>query len=192
MQRQRVTMTMALALVACTASSVSGVACAADAGDDPKSASGLDASPPIEGGVEAHFDTGGAYDTNLPPLDSPASPVDASLLDAPVLDAPADTGGGTGCAAGAAVIDMPMLGNSGNFGTTGAVCVEFKGTVTGWNASNVQGRMVVVTGATTQNPPISGSSLGNQPGMGPGADGYIYWNFTGGAGAVTFASTSIF
>jgi hypothetical protein len=64
--------------------------------------------------------------------------------------------------------------------------------VSGWNASNVEGRTVTATGSTTQTPAITGDSLGNQPGLMPGADGFIYWNYTGGAGAVTFASMSIF
>jgi hypothetical protein len=49
-----------------------------------------------------------------------------------------------------------------------------------------------VTGSATQSPTITGGSLPNQPGLQAGADGFIYWNFTGRAGDVTFASVSIF
>ena len=83
---------------------------------------------------------------------------------------------------------MTAAGSTSNFGTTGAVCVTFQGNVTGWNASNVGGRSVTVSGSTTQTPAIAGTSLGNQPGLNAGADGYVYWNFTGGAGDVDYAS----
>jgi hypothetical protein len=37
--------------------------------------------------------------------------------------------------------------------------------------------------------PDSGS-FPNQPGMGPGADGYVYWDFT--AGTTTYTTLEIF
>jgi hypothetical protein len=85
---------------------------------------------------------------------------------------------------------MTKTGASGNFNVLGAVCVTYMGAVTGWNASNVQGRTVTVVGSTTQMPAISGDSIGNQPGLSPGADGYIYWNFS--AGTVDYSSISTF
>jgi hypothetical protein len=85
---------------------------------------------------------------------------------------------------------MAATGSSGNFGTTGAVCVTYKGSVTGWNASNIDGRTVTAVGSTTQTPTPSGGTLPNQPGLMPGTDGYIYWNYT--AGTLTYASMSTF
>jgi hypothetical protein len=128
------------------------------------------------------------------PLPEGAPPVDGSPpVDAPAsLDTgPVDTGPPpTGCAAGATIIAMTKTGASGNFNVMGAVCVTYMGTVTGWNASNVQGRTVTVVGSTTQMPTITGDSIGNQPGLSPGADGYIYWNFS--AGSVDYSSISTY
>jgi hypothetical protein len=68
-------------------------------------------------------------------------------------------------------------GGISNFNALGAVCVKFQGNITGWNASNAQGRTITVTGATTQT--VTGSSgVPNQPGLTAGPDGYVYWNFT--------------
>ncbi len=123
-------------------------------------------------------------------VDAPATSPDAEPADS----APVDTGPPppppTGCATGATVIAMKAKGASGNFNVLGAVCVTFTSSVSGWNASNVQGRSVTAVGSTTQMPVISGDSLGNQPGLSPGTDGYIYWNYT--AGSVDFTSMSIF
>jgi hypothetical protein len=86
---------------------------------------------------------------------------------------------------------MTVTGTSGNFGTTGPVCVTFHGNVNGWNASNVTARTVIVTGSTTQMPAVTGGSIPNQPSLTASSDGYIYWNYTGGAGAFTYAAMDI-
>jgi hypothetical protein len=179
-------------------------ACAADPGDPPKDSSGDGSSTPDT----ATFDSGGQpYDSYVPPEDSigpmtdssvptdTSTPVDASMPsesappdDSPVVD---ETGPPpTGCATGATVIKLTMTGSTSNFGTTGAVCVTYMGSVNGWNASNVQGRSVSAVGSTTQTPAITGDSIGNQPGLMPGTDGYIYWNYT--AGAVSYSSMDLF
>ena len=77
-----------------------------------------------------------------------------------------------------------------NFNTTGAVCVQHSGGVNGWNASNLQGRTVTVTGASTVGPITpSGGGIGNQPAMSPGSDGNVYFNIT--AGTYTYANMSL-
>src|SRR5580704_15169939 len=136
-------------------------ACAADPGDPPK-ASGGDGStaPPGDSGG---FDSGPSlHDSYVPPPDS-TGPVDASTpvetgtpMDtgmpaesAPPDDSPVSEETGpppTGCATGATVIALTMMGSTNNFGTTGAVCVTYMGSVDGWNASNVQGRSVTAVG----------------------------------------------
>jgi hypothetical protein len=75
---------------------------------------------------------------------------------------------------------MAKLNTVVKLGTIGRVCVQFKGTVTGgWNASSTEGRSVTVTGATTRT--ITNIPEGvNEPAILPGADGYIYWNYTAG------------
>jgi hypothetical protein len=87
------------------------------------------------------------------------------------------------------VIPIAMLGAAVVFDTTGPVCVTYMGgSITGWNASNVDGRGVTVVGSTTQTlDPIPNT---NQPGEGAGPDGYIYWNFT--AGTASYAAMSAF
>jgi hypothetical protein len=169
----------------------------AASGEDaaPEAASGEDAGPPeaslpeasppeagpVEAGVDAGMDAVADAGVEAAPVDSGTPPVEAST-EASVPP--------TGCAPGAVVIALDALGNSGNFGTLGAVCITFQGTVSGWNASNVEGRTVIAMGSTTQTPTITGDSLGNQPGIAPGADGFIYWNYT--AGTVAFSSMSLF
>jgi hypothetical protein len=160
-----------------------------EAGDEP---------PPPDTGTgtsDAGVDTGSpVVDSGSPVVDSGSPPIDSG---SPGTDAGAE-GGLAGCAPGAAVITMTATGNSGNFGTTGPVCITFQSSanpadgVSGWNASNIQGRTVTATGSTTQSPAVTGNSLGNQPGLLPGPDGFIYWNYTGGTGAVAFASMSLF
>jgi hypothetical protein len=183
---------------------IAASACAADPGDSAKgNASDAVTSSSGGGGTSsgssgtAPGDDGSTGTTPTPDDASEAATVasdDASTDDASVdvpVDAPvnSDAPPPTGCASGATVIAMTALGNV-NFGTAGAVCITFMGNVNGWNASNVQGRTVTVVGSTTQSPAISGDNLGNQPGIMPGADGYVYWNYT--AGQVSYASMATF
>lgn len=77
-------------------------------------------------------------------------------------------------------------GGVANFNSLGAVCVQFKGNVNGWNASNAQGRTIGVKGSGTQT--VTGSSgVPNQPGMTAGADGFVYWNFSAASSCCTYA-----
>ncbi len=135
-------------------------------------------------------------DTTAPPGDASPLPEAAAPPDdasPPDEAAPVDTGPPppppTGCATGAMMVAMTKLGASGNFGSAGAVCVTYMGTVSGWNASSVTGRTVTAVGSTTQTPTIMGDQLGNQPGLAPGADGYIYWNFSAGSESYSAMST---
>jgi hypothetical protein len=74
-----------------------------------------------------------------------------------------------------------------NFNSTGPVCIQYKGNVTGWNSNNSQGRTITASGATTVVIP-GASGVPNQPGITAGADGYVYWNFT--AGTYSYAGMS--
>jgi hypothetical protein len=77
--------------------------------------------------------------------------------------------------------------NTGNFGTTGAVCVQFKGSVhQGWGVSNGDGRMLTVVGSTTVGPESAAGAAGGA--VGAGTDGFVYWNFTAGS----FSYTSVY
>jgi hypothetical protein len=93
------------------------------------------------------------------------------------------------CAPGAKVVVMAKSDTSVAFGTLGAVCVKFAGTVSGWNASNAQGRSVTALGSTMQVLATIPEGK-NQPAIGPGSDGFIYWNFT--AGMYTYAAMIAF
>lgn len=91
---------------------------------------------------------------------------------------------GAGCAAGATVIVLTFSsgtnGNTGNFNTTGAVCVELMGSVhMGWGVSNPGTRMVTLTSASGTAGPVAASSIATLP-QAPqaGTDGFVYWNFT--------------
>ncbi len=89
-----------------------------------------------------------------------------------------------GCAAGAKVLSL-KLSTSAPFGTLGAVCVTYAGSVGGWNASNAKGRSVTAVGSKTVTLTTIPEGT-NQQALGPGADGFIYWNFS--AGTYTYAA----
>jgi hypothetical protein len=101
---------------------------------------------------------------------------------------------GAGCAAGATVVMMPSSGQSGNFNTGGAVCVQMQGSVVmNWGVSNGDGRMVSVTSAAgTAGPVVAvGAPPPGLPGTPQaGADGFVYWNFT--AGSPTWTSMYVY
>ncbi|MGA7122426.1 MAG: hypothetical protein WBY94_20150 [Polyangiaceae bacterium] len=149
-------------------------------GDTPDEAGPLDA-----GGTSGSEDAGGSPDSASPIADA------NGLSDAPrSLEASADSGSPPGpCATGAKVIVMSKSDMSVAFGTLGAVCVKFAGTVSGWNASNVQGRSATVVGSTMQVLATIPEGR-NQPAIGPGGDGFIYWNFT--SGMYTYAAMFAF
>jgi hypothetical protein len=151
--------------------------------DEPSTPPEDSSSPPSDDSSEPMEDTSS-------PLVETGVPADAAAVDISV-DAPPndDAPPPTGCASGATAIAITALGNV-NFGTAGAVCITYMGSVDGWNASNVQGRSVTVVGSTTQSPAITGDNLPNQPGIVPGADGYVYWNYT--AGQVNYSSMVTF
>jgi hypothetical protein len=97
---------------------------------------------------------------------------------------PADAAPPKGCAAGAKMLSL-KLSTSAPFGTLGAVCVTYAGTVAGWNASNAKGRSVTAVGSKTVTLTTIPEGT-NQQALGPGADGFIYWNFS--AGTYTYAA----
>jgi len=133
--------------------------------------SGSGASP--GGGGDAQ--EGGA--TVAPPSDAGA--------DGPALPA--------ACAAASEIVYVTTLpGSTGNFGTTGSVCVVYQGSVNGWGISNGQGRLLTVIAATTLGPldAAAADAAGTMPALGAGSDGFIYWVFT--AGADSYASLYIF
>jgi hypothetical protein len=146
-------------------------------------------------GADAARDSASALDQTSPPPPADAS-AGADATAPQDVGTPADIGvpidtappPPMGCAPGATVIPLTVLGSAVVFGTTGAVCVTYMGSVTGWNASNVEGRSVTVMGSTTQTLAMIPGE--NQPGLMPGADGYIYWNFT--SGTASYASMSAF
>ena len=100
------------------------------------------------------------------------------------------TAGTTGCIPGSTVITIAgPNGQSGNFNTPGAVCVQMKsGVAQNWGVSNGDGRMVSVTcslgtsvAVTATGQPPNGAPQAPQP----GPDGYVYWNFTAGSPSYT-------
>jgi endoglucanase len=109
---------------------------------------------------------------------------------------PGDSGGDApalpaACAAASEVVYVTTLpGTTGNFGTTGTVCVVYQGSVNGWGVSNGQGRVVTVIGATNVGPFDATGDANTMPALGAGSDGFIYWIFTGGAD--NYASLYIF
>jgi hypothetical protein len=66
-------------------------------------------------------------------------------------------------------------GQSGNFGTTGAVCLRTSATVYGWGCANFQGRTVSVNGATA-----AGSCGGGPLPLAKWSDGFTYFAISAG------------
>jgi hypothetical protein len=108
---------------------------------------------------------------------------------------------GAGCAAGATVIVLTISsgtnGNTGNFGTTGPVCVELMGSVNqGWGISNGGSRMVTVTSSSGTAGPVAADSATLSPPLPAapkaGADGFVYWNFTADTTNINYASVYVF
>jgi hypothetical protein len=163
----------------------------ADAGPGDAGTPGHDSTVPPEASVPSDSpspgEAGDAADATSP---AATSPVDAS----PEADVSAALDSGppsppNGCAAGVPILVMTKVGTAVKFNTTGAVCVTLMGALSGWNASNVQGRSVTVVGSSTQT--LSTIPEGaNQPGLGAGPDGYVYWNFN--VGLYTYASVTAF
>jgi len=71
--------------------------------------------------------------------------------------------------------------NTGNFGTTGAVCYRVQAKVNGWNCSNMTGRTVSVNGGTASTT-CGGGALAQY------SDGYTYFSVS--AGQFAWASIS--
>jgi hypothetical protein len=108
-----------------------------------------------------------------------------------------------GCAAGALVVALVAKAPCGSTPSGGfapsatvgpltqAVCVTFMGSVPdGWNASNVSGCSVTVTGGGATQMITGTAAQGNQPAMPAGTDGFVYWNFT--AGCMNYGSVQCF
>jgi arabinan endo-1,5-alpha-L-arabinosidase len=92
------------------------------------------------------------------------------------FDASPGPGGATPCSN-----PITFTGQSGNFGTTGAVCLRTSATVNGWGCSNLAGRTVSVNGGTAT------ATCGSGPFPLPRwSDGYTYFTVT--AGAYSWAS----
>ncbi len=105
---------------------------------------------------------------------------EADALEAASADAAADANPATsGCAVGATIIPMFVRPSAVVFGTGNAVCFTYPGAVDGWAPNDCNGRIVTVTGATTQTLIVTNGA--DQPGMEPGPNGYIYWNFSAGS-----------
>lgn len=142
-------------------------------GDEPApdgGAAGEDSGPAPDGGA-AGKDSGPAPDATAP---DDAGPHDASPADSPAAESGAAP---AGCSPGAVVIPMTKLNTTYKFNTVASVCVTYKGYVSGWNGSNMQGRSVTVVGAMTRTlPTIAENAV--QPSVAPSSDGYIYWNFS--------------
>ena len=164
-----------------TADSQSGPDDASVASPDDAGTTAGDATPPD--GEPASQDSGQAPDATMP---DDAAPPDASFGDS--APAPLDAAS-AGCSPGAVVIPMTKLNTTYKFNTVAAVCVTYKGYVSGWNGSNVQGRSVTVIGATTRTlATIAENAV--QPSVAPSSDGYIYWNFS--IGLYAYASMDAF
>jgi hypothetical protein len=144
-----------------------------------------DEAGPLDAGGSSGSEAGGSPDSESPIADA------NGLSDAPEsVDASVDSGSPPGpCATDAKVIVMAKSNTSVAFGTLGAVCVKFAGTVSGWNASNVEGRSATAVGSTMQVLATIPEGR-NQPAIGPGSDGFIYWNFT--SGMYTYAAMFAF
>ena len=103
------------------------------------------------------------------------------------MDAGGDAGTTTtGCVPGSKVITITgPNGQSGNFNTSGAVCVQMMSAINqNWGVSNGDGRTVSVTCSMGTTVPVTATG---QPPSGapqapqPGPDGWIYWNFSAGS-----------
>ncbi len=85
------------------------------------------------------------------------------------------SGGSSGGGSAPCSNPITFTGQSGNFNTTGAVCLRTSATVNGWGCSNFDGRTVKVnTGSAT-----STCGAGPFP-LGKSADGYTYFTVTAG------------
>jgi arabinan endo-1,5-alpha-L-arabinosidase len=80
-------------------------------------------------------------------------------------------GGTTPCAS-----PVTFTGQSGNFGTTGAICLRTASAVNGWGCSNFAGRTVSVNGGTA-----TGACGGGPLPLAKQSDGYTYFSVTAGA-----------
>ncbi|HXX66263.1 MAG TPA: hypothetical protein VEK07_03725 [Polyangiaceae bacterium] len=170
-------------------------------GSPSTSSTGTQTSSPATTGTTGNStgtSTGGGTTTSTSSSTGIGTSEDASAGD----DAGADDAGptvGAGCAAGATVIVLTFSsgtnGNTGNFNTTGAVCVELMGSVhQGWGISNGGTRMVTVTSASgTAGPVAASGSLASLP-VEPqaGSDGFVYWNFTADNSSPPVNYTSIY
>jgi endoglucanase len=91
-----------------------------------------------------------------------------------------------GSGSGGATCTNPVTftDQSGNFNTTGPICLRTSRTVNGWGCSNFDGRTVRVNGAAAT------STCGGGPfPIAPAADGFTYFNVT--AGAIAWAGLFI-
>lgn len=183
--------------------------CAADPGDPLKVDAGTttafgsdDTGPPIDDGLDgaaySSSSSGGGSGTTSGGSSSAGPGDDGSNDDASSgsasggaeLDATLDVTIGPGCGDGgeAVLVLSPAAGsytaNTGNFMTTGPVCVELQGSVhQGWCVANGQGRTLTLTSASGVQGPVD-ASAGCFPGLPAapqaGSDGFVYWNFTAG------------
>ncbi len=164
-------------------------ACAADAGDTAKGVFTPSSTTVLTATVGTTSTTQVVTTSDTVPTTTSSSSVET--FSTPVTTSSASSSSsvsvGAGCATGATVIVMPANGQSGNFNTTGPVCVEIHGGVpTKWAVYNGAGRMVTAVGATTVGPEDATSASGNA--IAPGPDGFVYFNFTAGSNNYTSMS----
>jgi hypothetical protein len=177
-----------------SAAAASLAACAADPGDPSKlTASASTTGPSPEGSSivpEEDASPITEVDSTVPPTEASTSttspeagsePAEDSSAEAEVDGSSSSPEAGAGCSSGATVITVSYTNaNSGNFNTTGPVCVELLGSVKqGWGLSNEAGRMLTLTSAAGAMGPIDATqytTLTQTPQA--GSDGYVYWNFT--------------
>jgi endo-1,4-beta-xylanase len=100
-----------------------------------------------------------------------------SMTAARTVTATFNTSGGGGTTPCANPITMTG-GQSGNFNTTGAVCLRTSATVNGWGCSNFTGRTVKVNNVAM--------TCGQTPLPAKWSDGYLYFDVS--AGSLTYAS----
>jgi hypothetical protein len=103
-----------------------------------------------------------------------------SMNAARTVTATFNTSGGAGTTPCSSPITVTG-GQSGNFNTTGAVCLRTSATVNGWGCSNFEGRTVSVNGGTA----TSTCGAGPFP-LAKYSDGYTYFSIS--AGTYSWAS----
>jgi hypothetical protein len=173
----------------------SGSGAATGSGSPSGSGSGSASGSGTSSGSGSGSDAGSGSD-----VDSGSGSASGSGSGSADVDSAPEVGVGAGCAAGTTVITLTVNaqfnGNTGNFKTLAAVCVQLHGSVhQGWGISNGQGRMVTLISATGTSGPVDASSSSpfpTLPAPQAGSDGFVYWNFTADTANVDYTSIYVF